>query len=154
MTLPLHTFQFEGSEYLRYPPDPWVSPRQIPEVWFAQNVHEFLYSQECIIKESLPYKVNEGPWAAGIYFLIHNDSIVYVGKSVEIMRRLNQHREKGWVFNQYWCFGGIPELYIEHVEAFYIYALAPPLNEKYPILHKVIEPIVRLARDGLLPYAD
>jgi len=152
MAIPLHTFEFEGSDYLRYPEDPWLNPRMIPKEWFKINVYNYLYPKEKIIKEAVPYKANEGPWASGIYFLLFDDHIIYVGMSVEILRRLNEHFEKGWGFNRYWCFGGIPKLYIEHVEAFYINALEPPYNEKYPCLTSITIPLVKDAKNGALKY--
>jgi len=154
MTIPQHTFEFEGSEYLRYPEDPWNNPKMVPNEWFAKNIYKYLYSPEYIIQESEPYNINEGPWSSGIYFLIIDDTIIYVGKSVEIMRRLNEHREKSWGFNKYWCFGGMPSLYIEHIEAFYIHFIEPPFNEKYPHLHEVTEPLVRKARLSELEYIN
>jgi len=105
-----------------------------------------------VTRESIPYKINEGPWAAGIYFLLKGNTIIYVGRSVEILRRLNEHWEKGWAFERYWCFGGIPELYIEYVEAFYIHAFEPPYNEKYPPLNHATDPLVELARNSMLEY--
>lgn len=153
MSIPLHTFEFEGSEYLRYPEPPWKVSKKIPNTWFAENIHNFLYSPSHITREAIPYETNEGPWASGLYFLLRNDEILYVGKSVEILRRMNQHKEKGWPFNRYWCFGGLPELYIEHVEAFYIHAFEPPLNCKYPIPHPVIAPLIKAAQKGHSIYA-
>lgn len=152
MAIPQHTFEFEGSQYLRYPPDPWLTALTIPDDWFAANIYEFLYSWDHVVQEALPYKINEGPWAAGIYFLLNGSTITYVGKSVEILKRLNDHRKKGWEFDRYWCFGGIPELYIEYVEAFYIHVFTPLYNDKYPYLHNVAQPLVELAKNGLLEY--
>jgi hypothetical protein len=152
VTIPQHTFEFEGSEYLRYPEPPWKASREIPDSWFAAHIHNYLYSQICIIRDAVPYEPNEGPWASGVYFLLLDNEIIYVGKSVEILRRLNEHHEKRWRFNRYWCFGGLPELYIEHVEAFYIHAFEPSHNEKYPIPHHVIEPLIKAAKNGSLLY--
>ena len=152
MAIPLHTFEFDDSEYLRYPEPPWKLGAEIPDAWFSKHVYQFLYSPTHIAREAELYALNSGPWKSGLYFLLINDEIVYVGKSVEIMRRLNQHKNKGWSFNKYWCFGGLPELYIEHVEAFYIHAFEPPLNEKYPIPHPVIAPLIKAAQRGVFNY--
>lgn len=152
MSIPQHTFEFDGSSYLRYPEPPWQQAKEVPDVWFAENIGRFLFSRSHIVREAVPYAVNEGPWKSGLYFLLCDDEVLYVGKSVEIMRRMNQHKAKGWPFNRYWCFGGIPELYIEHVEAFYIYAFEPPLNEKYPIPHPVTVPVIEAAKAGRLVY--
>ncbi|MGJ8687272.1 MAG: GIY-YIG nuclease family protein [Spongiibacteraceae bacterium] len=152
--LPLATFEYPDSELLAYPPPPWVKSGEIPHDWFKKNVRNFLYPESMICKEAIPYTVNEGPSASGIYFLLHEGEVIYVGKGMDICNRINQHWDKGWDIQSYWCFGGIPELYIEHVEAFYIYTIEPPLNIKYPILHEFVEPLVNRVKEGTLEYIN
>lgn len=152
MTIPDNTFIFEGSDYLIYPEDPWLQLKMTPNDWFKRNVYKFLYAAEHIIKEAVPYENDEGPWSSGIYFLLKNDEIMYVGLSQIIRKRLNEHSTKGWEFNRYWCFGGVPKFFIENVEAFYIDVLQPPRNIKYTSISGITLDLVNQAKAGTLEY--
>nr|DAY29420.1 MAG TPA: GIY-YIG nuclease superfamily protein [Caudoviricetes sp.] len=69
---------------------------------------------------------------AGIYFLIHNNNIVYVGSSTSIGIRLNSHKKNNrmkfdsWFYIKYSC-----EVEMRYMEAKYIYQLRPRYNIKY-----------------------
>jgi hypothetical protein len=82
---------------------------------------KYLLLKEEIVKQSEPYKNY-----CGIYFLIENDSIVYVGQSVNIHSRIAQHA-------QFKGFSRIAYIICEPhelnvLESLYIHAYQPELN--------------------------
>jgi len=132
----------EGHEYLTFIPEPWKISNQTPIEWFRTNFLDFVYDKKYILANSVPYELNDGPNKGGVYFLIDKGIIVYIGQSNAICRRLMQHKSSGLEFTHYWCFGGMPEFYVEAIEAYYIHKFQPTLNEKYPHLHEVVIPHV------------
>lgn len=68
------------------------------------------------------------PWIA-VYFLLVDDLIVYVGKSVKARSRLNSHRSSK-PFNRFFCLEGVPESLLDQVESYYINKFTPMLNGK------------------------
>jgi hypothetical protein len=144
----------EGHEYLCYVPPPWEETGQIPLDWFRENLSRFLYSQNHILGHAVPYELNDGPNKGGIYFLLVQGKVVYVGKSDSVQARLVQHWRSGKKFTHYWCFGGMPKIFVEHIESFYIYYLEPELNEKYPLIYeKFMEVYIKKAKNGELFHA-
>ena len=78
---------------------------------------------EHILKKAKP--INS--WG-GVYFLIKESDIVYVGQSVNVFSRLQQHMsEKD--FDKF-TYLPLPKLYFDKVESFYIHMLRPKLNGK------------------------
>ena len=70
---------------------------------------------------------------SGVYFLLQDDVIVYVGKSENITLRLMTHiREKSKSFNKYYYiyYDNINEM--SFMEAYYIMLLKPLYNKKEP----------------------
>lgn len=67
------------------------------------------------------------PWqqSSGVYFLIDEDKIVYVGQSVNIYARIPQHHEKK--FDRYAYVPCKPRL-LNILESLYIHCLQPKLN--------------------------
>ena len=126
----------EGHEYLCYVPPPWAETGQIPLLWLRENFLRFAYSQNHIQECAVPYDLGDSPNKGGIYFLLAERRVVYVGKSSSVQARLIQHRRGGKQFSHYWCFGGMPELFVEHIEMFYIYYIEPELNDKYPLVYE------------------
>jgi len=63
----------------------------------------------------------------GIYFLIHQDDIVYVGKSINIFNRIARHRADGRVFDSF-AYLLCPEELLDSMEANYITAFMPWMN--------------------------
>lgn len=68
---------------------------------------------------------------AGVYFLINDDEIVYVGQAVDLARRISQHWGGDKVFNKFALVEcSIAEL--SNVEAEYIVKFAPRYNVTLP----------------------
>ena len=82
-----------------------------------------LISPEEIVKSSNPWQR-----ATGVYFLISNYNIVYVGQSVNIYGRLQDHTDK-----QFDSFSFIPceKNILDKLESLYIHVLQPKLNGSY-----------------------
>lgn len=70
----------------------------------------------------------------GVYFLIADGAIVYVGRSIKMASRIQAHRAAGVRFDSVYCLRMPVEL-VERAEAAYIARLAPPLNRAQPRRH-------------------
>ncbi|PXW86801.1 hypothetical protein C8R34_11374 [Nitrosomonas sp. Nm84] len=154
MPIPHHTFEFEGDNIYLLPQEPWKVVDITPIKWLMQSYPKFLHTPDHILKNSVLYTYGEGPNKGGIYFLIQESEIVYVGQSNTIYNRLIQHRKSQLTFSHFWCFGGIPEMHLEDVELFYIYTLEPLLNNKYPPLYEPAKSFVKLHKQGKLHYGN
>ena len=81
-----------------------------------------LYAED-IIQHALPWKKS-----SGVYFLVHDNEIVYVGQSVHIYSRIAQHQDK--TFDRY-AFVPCKEELLDVLESLYIHVLKPKLNGNY-----------------------
>lgn len=79
-----------------------------------------LVSQEDLIDKSLSYGD-----ACGVYFLIKNKKIVYIGQSINIASRVTQHRDKDFDSVSY---VSCDRSELDVLESLYILAYKPPLN--------------------------
>jgi hypothetical protein len=138
MYLPISEEEYQ-ERYIREQ-EPWKLTRQSPFDWFKDNFPKFMVTQDHILRNRKKYVPGKSPLYSGIYFLIFDGLIVYVGKSNHFDRRFIQHYKTGLEFGEYWTIGGIPELFVEAVEAFYIHAADPFFNIKYPPPHDVVIP--------------
>lgn len=82
---------------------------------------DFLLTAESIVKASSPFKK-----ICGVYFLISNGAIVYVGQSVDVLSRLGAH-EKYRFFDSY-AYIELEKSQLDLVESLYIHAFNPVLN--------------------------
>jgi len=120
--------------------NPWKLTKQRPIDWLDDNFPRFMRSLDEIFDTSAPYALNSGPNESGIYFLIYEDEIAetlaYVGLSICIPMRLNQHyKNKPFTHFNYIC--GIPTMFLAAVESYYIHRFQPPLNAKIEHLHEI-----------------
>ena len=76
-----------------------------------------------IVEQSLPWGRE-----SGVYFLIDNNEVVYVGQSVNIYARIAQHTDKR--FTHYAVIPCQPES-LNKLESLYIHLLTPRLNGSY-----------------------
>lgn len=129
MAILLHTFEPTG--------DPCVDDLnhrlsgEMPTLraWFSENPDVLKHAPETAVAESEPYRRRAGPSEPGIYFLINDSKIIYIGKALSIAERLQKHNLTGKPFSHYWCFGGVPYEWLGHVEGFYIKRCRPALNK-------------------------
>lgn len=79
-----------------------------------------LVPQSDLIKKSLSYGD-----ACGVYFLIKDNEIVYIGQSINIASRITQHRDKEFDSVSYVA---CHRSELDVLESLYILAYKPPLN--------------------------
>ncbi|CDY79510.1 hypothetical protein BGLT_02291 [Caballeronia glathei] len=146
MAIPLHTFEPTG--------DPIVDDFNFFRVgandfsydgWFTANAHVLLHTGEEIIRDAEPYTRGDGPNCWGIYVLISNNEIAYVGRAMRIYERLMAHQRSGKVFDRYWCVGGIPYDWLGSVEDHYVRRLKPYLNAMKTSGNIILERIAKKA---------
>jgi hypothetical protein len=86
---------------------------------------------------------------AGVYFLVSSGRVVYVGQSIDINSRVNQHRSGATRkrFDYALAIAVAPE-HLDAVEGSFIRALDPPLNRGAPAPSEAPDDIV-LSRFGM-----
>jgi hypothetical protein len=142
VAIPLHTFEPTGDPcvddlaYRLYGKFPLLKD------WFGRNSHVLKYTPDEITAESEPYQWRGGPSDPGIYFLVNDSKIVYIGKALSIAERLRNHFMTGKRFSHYWCFGGMPYEWLGDVEGFYIKRCRPALNKMHVIYSRDLDKIV------------
>ena len=85
-------------------------------------IHSVPHSLSDILDAAIPLGTQ-----VGIYFLIKDEEVVYVGQSIEIFRRIGKHRNEGKDFDSF-AFIECEKSELDKLEAKYITALAPELN--------------------------
>jgi len=81
-----------------------------------------LHTETEIVAVSEPYKI-----MCGVYFLVSNDRVVYVGQSVNIPARVAQHKTSGKTFDRV-AFVECEKEWLNVLESLYIHVLRPLLN--------------------------
>ena len=81
-----------------------------------------LHTETEIVAVSEPYKI-----MCGVYFLVSNDRVVYVGQSVNIPARVAQHKTSGKTFDRV-AFVECEKEWLNVLESLYIHVLRPSLN--------------------------
>jgi len=89
------------------------------------------FSQKDILDNSSIY-VHDGCRYCGVYFLLADDEIVYVGQSVDVKKRLKQHADYSEkTFNRFF-FVQCDRLELNKLEAYYILKFRPKYNIAIP----------------------
>lgn len=83
-------------------------------------------SAEEIIAAAVPHRHQ-----CGVYFLVKDSRVMYVGQSTHAGRRVPEHLSTGKPFDAY-HFVPVPEPLLDDTEAAYILALNPPWNLALP----------------------
>jgi len=118
------------SECSYFPDEPWERPTHV-EAWVRSMVESFQFWPEEVVRRFRKYDPTEShPRVSGIYFLGLEEDIGYVGKATCVDDRLLAHHRAGKDFTHYWAIINVPVIAIDHIEAFYIRWLNPPLNRK------------------------
>jgi hypothetical protein len=86
----------------------------------CQLTDKALLSQEQIVKASIPWERS-----TGVYFLVWNDEVVYVGQSVNVYSRITHHSSKE--FDKY-AYIPCHEDALDRLESLYIHCFRPRLN--------------------------
>lgn len=112
---------------------------RIPDDWLEANARRFHFTDDQIINAAVAeFEAPNLPTCArcyGIYFLIEDKRIIYVGQSTSIDNRIHRHRKNGVCFDSFTWFEA-PELYLKTIEAYYIRRIDPPLNNDFPLYNK------------------
>ena len=83
--------------------------------------------------ENIILMSREYSWYSGIYFLLNDDEIVYVGISEDVYTRIAKHRKEGKKkFNRVTVFQVEDEKLRSDLEVEYIVHLAPKYNKNIP----------------------
>ena len=85
-----------------------------------------LKTPEQIIRDSRPFSRR-----TGVYFLLKNREIVYVGKSKHFTARINNHETDSEKDFDSVFFIPLEEKYIKKVESYYIQRINPKLNKTF-----------------------
>lgn len=121
---------------------------------FSKLTGRTIHTEAEIVSVSLPV-----PDICGIYFLVHNDRVVYVGQSVNVPARIGHHKTSGKTFDRV-AFVSCAQEHLNILESLYIHILRPPLNgdsntkglKAAPIsmeeMLKYLSPAYALARSG------
>lgn len=75
-----------------------------------------------VLSAAVPIKEN-----TGIYFLIRNNEVVYVGQSIDVLGRISRHIREGKQFDAY-AIMSAPENQLDELEKKYIRAFVPLEN--------------------------
>ena len=133
--------------------------------WATSKEDEIQKKHE--LDKSMPYKTPAGLKSereivgtsipaesmSGVYFLILNQRIVYVGKSVDMYCRISEHRSKGRKFTHFHAIPCPPES-LSELESKYILAFAPEGNKgrygrlTYSVSESRLKEIVESANIG------
>lgn len=89
-----------------------------------------LLSEDELYEISIPVRRNR---LCGIYFLFRDDELVYVGQSIALLSRLNEHIRSNKLFNRV-AFQHFLACELDEIEAEYILAYRPEYNRKIPPL--------------------
>lgn len=97
--------------------------------WLRANAMRFHFTDQQILGAAVPeFPPDDFGYYCGVYFLISNNEIVYVGQSMTIARRISEHLHKpdsvAWMETPRWC--------REYIEAYYINRILPERNTKIP----------------------
>ena len=94
-----------------------------------------LWKEQDIVSRKIPTIPS-----CGVYFLICGDRVVYVGQSVRVAVRLEDHRKAGKVFDSFQVIA-CSEDRLDVVESLYIHTLMPSLNGGCPTKESLKPPI-------------
>jgi hypothetical protein len=89
---------------------------------FSTLTGRTLHTEDEIVSASV-----EMPSTCGVYFLVHEHRVVYVGQSVNILARVGSHKASRKVFDRV-AFVTCAQEHLNVVESLYIHILRPPLN--------------------------
>lgn len=97
----------------------------IPLDWLKANCRRFYYTEAEIMTAASSDSIPD--YVGGIYFLVCNNKIVYVGQSKNISHRIGEHVDSGRKFNKVAWFEA-PALFLTDIEMYYIERINPEWN--------------------------
>jgi hypothetical protein len=109
---------------------PWRTERKPLDLWLLENTATWKRDLAGIRNKAVPYRRGVGPAASGIYFLLAGDGLLYVGKSVNIVWRLIDHRRAAKIPFVLVAWIELPSGALDEVERYYLKRMRPPCNIK------------------------
>lgn len=124
--------------------------------WCWRSLGRLTFSPRQII-EAAADKADSDLWdEPGVYFLVWDGLIVYVGRSVSVQKRLREHRKEGRPFQRAAAIIGLCNDGLREVEDAYVRAFNPPWNEKategYEFARSLRDAIVLVRGEGVMPW--
>ena len=124
--------------------------------WCWRSLPGLVFSPRQIIDAAVADTNGELWDEPGVYFLVWDGQIVYVGRSVSVGKRLREHRKEGRPFQQASAIIGLCDVGMREVEDAYVRALMPPWNEKategYEFARSLRDAICMIKGDGVMPW--
>ena len=97
--------------------------------WFDRRCPEMAFTPEQIVAASAPKLELDGPYdSSGVYFLLREGRVCYIGKAKELHGRIRQHRSQGRPFDAVAVIAGVHWEFIGALESAYVTAWEPPWN--------------------------
>lgn len=90
--------------------------------------HPCLPNTYLVSKDDILQHAQEWVTFSGVYFLIENDEVVYIGQSVNVYSRIAHHYSSVRIKFTKFLFISCPPENLDQVESLYIHLLKPPLN--------------------------
>ena len=87
-----------------------------------QACRDIPHRQHDVLEAALPMTL-----PSGVYFLIADGEVLYVGQSVDVLARISRHRREGKLFDSFSYIVCEPSE-LDRIEALYIKAFLPPEN--------------------------
>jgi hypothetical protein len=93
---------------------------------------------------------------SGVYFLVWDDQLAYVGRSRHIVKRLHEHRAEGRPFQKVAAITGLSDAGMQEVEDAYCRVFSPPWNAMatngYLFTIGLQKQLQELSADGVMPW--
>ena len=100
---------------------------QPPLEVLRRSLYKYIFTAQHIIEEAQDYPSGDFDFC-GLYFLVLNNDLRYIGISNHVARRLWQHsKDESKDFNRVFAFEA-PEQFLARIEELYIWWLDPPDN--------------------------
>lgn len=97
--------------------------------WINANMQRFVFGLEEIKGRAAEYHAFDGPDSVGVYFLLYECEVVYVGKAHTLSQRLlNHYEQRKKIWTHFWCIRDIHPDVVDKVEYLYIKWLNPVFN--------------------------
>jgi hypothetical protein len=85
-----------------------------------------------------------GEGTPGVYFLLRQDEVVYVGQSLSVLTRIETHRRQGVKVFDRAVYLTMPEEVLDEAEGAFIKLLQPEYNGAGPVVADHLESLARL----------
>lgn len=100
--------------------------RERPHEIALNDISLTLTSRRLLREQEIVAHTNRYERCCGVYFLVENGAVVYVGQSVNVPSRVDQHRKQKKFDAYAWV--RCDEAHLDALESLYIHVLRPNLN--------------------------